>query len=156
MLDQLERPVFLIELVSNDHREATQPIAKRTPYGKGTEAKSVKDELGGFMYERSAVYISLVKHFGPSIRLRELRGIVLAIKDVLEKQYGCTLPPVSRNTKRIFSLLVKYMHDNYVYFMPMLDKVSLCDANLVPIQFDDSQPLVARKLIMPCITVRNP
>ena len=154
MMDQVAQPVFHIDVGPYSPHDPVPGASTRTRYGQGVEAQSVKDELGGFRYERGPAYVALVRNFGTSLRLRELKAIVLALKDVMERRYGYVLPPVSRNTKRIFSLLVKYLQDNYRYFAPMLDKVVLCDADGVPIELPDrpgTRKAVKRKPVMPNI-----
>ena len=150
----MAQPVFRIDLGPCSPHTPVPETSTRTRYGQGIEAQSVKDELGGFKYERCPAYIALVRNFGMSLRLRELKAIVLALKDVLERRYGYVLPPISRNTKRIFSLLVKYLQDNYRYFGPMLDKVVLCDSDGVPIELPDvpgPRKAVKRNPVMPNI-----
>jgi hypothetical protein len=48
---------------------------------------------------------------------------------------------MSRNTKRSFPLLVKYIQTNYDIIIPVLPKMVLCDAHKQPIPLLDAAVL---------------
>ena len=132
-MDSVQEAAFEITLASLFAGPNDVHFPRRTQYGKGIEARAVRRELGEFRYESSPTYAAIIRHFGLSLSLQELRGIVLSIKDLLEHECGLKLPPMTRNTKRTKALLIKYMHENQNYFLPMLQNVTLCDRDANPI-----------------------
>jgi hypothetical protein len=98
----------------------------------------VREELGDFRYEMSAANASIVRFFGRTLRLNELKGIFGAISYWLRQREGIQLPKPSRNAKRNYSLLVKYIERHYDVIVPMFSKVELCDAERNPIPLLDA------------------
>lgn len=109
---------------------------RKEVYGKGNEAKSIKDELGDFNVYQSDAYIKVVKQFGHSIRFSELLGIINSIQIFLQMKENKTLPHVSRNEKRSFQLLIKYIETNKELIFPYLPYISLCNSSFQKIPLD--------------------
>ncbi|MBR1779492.1 MAG: hypothetical protein IJ758_03210 [Clostridia bacterium] len=115
-------------------RMIVQPQVNRVrTYGTGYEATAVKKELNGFNYKNSSAYGIITQCFGTTLRLKELRGIIFSVQEHL-KSKGILLPLLSRNAKRSFPLLVKYIEDNLDQIGPILPKVILYDKDEQPLQ----------------------
>ncbi len=100
----------------NDGTGETQPIetapqnvkkSKKGIYGKGDEAKAIKEELGDFDAFNSMAYRKITKHFGRDIRHNEVLGILNSINSYLQTKQNSSIPKISRNEKRNFPLLIK-------------------------------------------------
>ncbi|OHT09207.1 hypothetical protein TRFO_22049 [Tritrichomonas foetus] len=112
---------------------------RQKKYGSGDEAKNIKTRLNGFESTKSEAYSALTSHFGKSLRLFELIGIVNSlhkyyeIKPFLLSQeevinyVPVTLPKVTRDERRSFPLMVKYIEDNKDKIIPILPFINLCD-----------------------------
>ena len=116
-----------------EEEEEPEPVVEkekppRTPYGTGIEATSVRAELNGFKYVKCPIYYQLLALFGPNMLKSEATLVLHEIKDFL-KGHGIDLPVVTRNTRRMLSLLVKYMWDNRRYYAPLLRCVRLREPN---------------------------
>jgi hypothetical protein len=111
------------------------------PYGGGSEARAVKEELGDFDPETSAALRVVREYFGSTIRLKELNGIVLSAKYYMKRRHNVELPNLSRNTKRSFALLIKYIETNYAQIVPVFPRLTLLDENKHPL------PLIDRELV---------
>lgn len=111
--------------------------APKRRYGEGMEACAMKRELGTFDFESCPAWSAITYYFGRTLRLRELKGIVLSIIHHVSES-GTTLPRLSRNSKRSLGLLVKYINDHYSIFVPLLRSVTLCDEDWHPISFRDA------------------
>ncbi|MDR1032003.1 MAG: hypothetical protein LBL30_02675 [Holosporales bacterium] len=96
-------------------------------YGQGIEAEGVRRELGDFDYQSSRAQQAIIKHFGSTVRLKELKAIVESIRYYLGKKYGIALPKPSRNAKRNMPLLVKYIDEHYDHVVTIFSHISLCD-----------------------------
>jgi hypothetical protein len=107
-------------------------------YGSGWEAKTVHEELGDFAYSKSPAYGLVTECFGSTLRLKELKGIVYFAKDFLETHTGIKLPKISRNAKRSFPLLVKYIQANLDVMRPVLVRIEILDENRLSIPLLDS------------------
>jgi hypothetical protein len=107
----------------------------KTKYGKGLEAQQVRLELAGFDYQSSRAWRHVKHHFGASIRLRELKGIVTSIILFIKMKHGIDLPRLSRNAKRCVPLLVKYIDEHHDYFLPLFHHVNLegADKKVIPL-----------------------
>ncbi|MDR0580587.1 MAG: hypothetical protein LBG04_00510 [Holosporaceae bacterium] len=115
-----------------------QPKKPAISYGTGYEAQTIKKELGDFIFKESAAYAAIVYNFGENLRLKELRYIIESARYFLRERGGIELPELSRNTKRSFPLLVKYINDNYNNIVPLFGSIILTDANRQPIPLLDS------------------
>jgi hypothetical protein len=104
-------------------------------YGFGSEARSIRQELGDYDYMHAGGWIAVTQAFGSAIRLRELKGIVDSILQVLEVRRGIRLPKMTRNTKRNMRLLIKYIDSHYEHIVPVFREISLYDVNKQPIRF---------------------
>ena len=105
----------------------------RSEYGHGYEANAVRHELCGFRYRESPAYAAVLEYFGPDIRLRELKGMIYTAKKHILTKLGVGLPALSRNAKRSFPLLIKYIQDNYDILVPLFPKVWLYDEGRMPV-----------------------
>jgi hypothetical protein len=114
-----------------------EPLAP-VQYGRGSEAQQVQREIGDFEYLSSSAWKSIRFYFGSSIRLRELKGIVTAMQKYHRLKFRQDLPKLSRNGKRCFPLLVKYIAENIDFFQSVFPLVSLANANKQAIPFLDS------------------
>lgn len=114
---------FIID-VSKINRPFNNSDSKK--YGAGKEATMVRDEIGDFDITSSKAMTILKTKFGNSLRTTELKGIIYSITDYLE-QKKVYLPKLTRNAKRSFLLLVKYVDDNFEIFKDILPHVTLCD-----------------------------
>jgi hypothetical protein len=120
---------------------------RNVPYGHGQEAMMMRKELGDFDYLRSAAYSAIVAQFGSTLRLMELKGIICAIQVWWKLKHGTELPKLSRNTKRSFPLMVKYVNDHYNEITPVLPHVSVRNANNQQIPLLDAVEEQKRLLI---------
>jgi len=121
------------------------PGSRRRPpvrlrYGAGSEAFACAEELGSFDYLSCPAWQTIVKLFGTSLRLRELKGIVYAVRAHVRATRGAELPMPSRNAKRNIPLLVRYINANHEVFAQILPKLALLDDQRRPIPFLDRQP----------------
>lgn len=116
----------------------TQPIetapqnvkkSKKEIYGKGAEAKAIKEELGDFDAFNSMAYREIIKHFGIDIRHNEVLGILNSINIYLQMKKNTALPIISRNEKRSLLLLIKYIEKNSELILPYFQYINLCDDN---------------------------
>lgn len=124
---------------SDDNEEKLKIITKKNrkeTYGKGIEAKVIREELGDFNVYKSPVYQAIIHKYGRSIRFSELLGIVNTIQIYLKYKHNIVLPQISRNEKRSFPLLIKYIDRNSEIIMPWIDRMTLCDSNLQKISLD--------------------
>ena len=108
--------------------EVKRPKGPRTPYGTGAEATSVRAELDGFKYVNCPIYYQLLSLFGTKMLKSEATSVVYEVREFL-KGHGIELPVVTRNTRRMLSLLVKYMWDNREFYLPLLRCVRLREPN---------------------------
>jgi hypothetical protein len=111
--------------------------AGRSGYGFGYEARAVHDEIGAFDWYNSPAYHAIKQHFGETLRLKELKGLINAATFYLKEKQGKRLPDLSRNAKRNFPLLIKYVQANYEFIVPVLPKLSLCDSDRRPLPLLD-------------------
>ena len=109
---------------------------KKEIYGQGNEAKMIREELGNFDVYESEAYKRIIKQFGRSIRFSELLGIINTIKIYLENKTNKVLPPIKRNEKRSFPLLIKYIQQNNELIFPYLQYISLCNSSFQKIPLD--------------------
>lgn len=108
---------------------------RKEMYGHGSEAKNISEKLGNFQIDNSFAYHFIKTKFGRSLRFNELIGIVKSIQAYCS-QKGIVLPPITRNEKRSFQLLIKYVDDHFEILRPILEKVTLCDESFNPIPLD--------------------
>jgi hypothetical protein len=109
-------------------------------YGEGNEAKSVRDEIGDFDHEASQAYHAVHKCFGSTIRLKELRGIILTAVLYVKRRNGIELPKFSRNTNRSLPLMIKYIQCHAAELLPVFPMMTLMDEGRRPM------PLIDRHL----------
>lgn len=109
---------------------------KKEAYGKGHEAKAIKDELGDFNMFETESYKTIIKQFGKSIRYNELLGIINSINIYIQLKKNCCLPKVTRNEKRSFPLLIKYIENNRELIIPYLQYIYLCNSSFQKISLD--------------------
>jgi hypothetical protein len=110
---------------------------KPSRYGFGQEARAVHEEIGDFDWHNSLAYCAIKRYFGETLRLKELKGLIYAAALYLKEKQGKRLPDLSRNTKRNFPLLIKYVQANYEFIVPVLPKLSLCNADKQPLPLLD-------------------
>ena len=123
-----------MECIEKDNMPAHVNAGKKA-YGEGYEAQAVRHELGNFNYLSSRGYHLVVSLFGDTIRLRELKAVVFTVIHYLQTKYRLNMPPLSRNAKRSFPLLIKYITENYEAMEPVFPLVSLCDKDKKPINY---------------------
>jgi hypothetical protein len=99
------------------------------------EARSVCQELGDYDDTHAGAWIAVMQPFGSAIRLRELKGIIYSILQILEVRRGIRLPKMTRNTKRNMGCLIKYINSHYEHIVPVFREISLYDINKQPIRF---------------------
>lgn len=137
-IPQIERK----EMIINDGEINKEEILtdykknKKEKYGKGNEAQSIRKEIGDFNLFDSKAYKIITSNFGKSIRFSELLGIINTINIVLKLKYDQMLPPISRNEKRSFPLLIKYVERNGEIIYPNLKLITLCDSLFHKIPLD--------------------
>lgn len=110
---------------------------RKEKYGKGEEAKIIKEELGDFNVSESKAYKEIYKKFGRSIRFSELLGILNSINIYLQIKKNISLPHISRNEKRSYPLLIKYIERNGEMIFPYLQYISLCNSSFQKIPVDN-------------------
>lgn len=124
-------------LNNNEQRnEESKKKSRKEIYGKGHEAKMIKEEIGDFNAFESMAYKEVTKHFGKSIRLSEIIGILNSIQTYLLLKKNKSLPPITRNEKRSFPLLMKYIERNYEGIFPYFQYISLCNSSFQKIPLD--------------------
>jgi hypothetical protein len=114
----------------------------KVPYGQGSEAFAVCEELDDFDYLHCPAWSAIVETFGAAMRLRELKGFVDAIRTFLQVRSGIELPKLSRNAKRNLGLLVKYINEHYNEIVPVFPYVTLLDGDAQPIPVLDAGSVV--------------
>jgi hypothetical protein len=92
----------------------------RTAYGHGSEAKSVQRDLEDVELGTSPAHQAMQTTFGKTVRVRELKGILNVARAWWQVKDGTYLPQPSRNQKRSFPLLAKYIDDHYDKIVPLL------------------------------------
>lgn len=100
------------------------PMNKKV-YGQGSEALTIKKELGDFNVNESLAYKMITRKFGQSIRLNELIGILNSIIIYNRIKNNIILPQISRNEKRSFPLLIKYVEQHNNFILPHLNNIHL-------------------------------
>lgn len=110
--------------------------SRKEKYGKGNEAKAIKEALGDFDVYNSRAYKEVVKNYGKSLRMNELLEIINSLTIYLRDKKGIILPKLTRNDKRSFPLLIKYVETNFDTIQPWLGHVHLCDSNFKRIPTD--------------------
>lgn len=105
-------------------------------YGKGNEAKIIKEKLGDFDVCKSNAYKNVISHFGRSVRLSELLAVLGSIDILLQIKRNISLPKITRDEKRSFPLLIKYIERNSELVLPHLPYISLCDSHFRKISLD--------------------
>ena len=125
-----------IKNINVEIQEKNQKKNKKEIYGQGNEAKMIREELGNFDVYESEAYKRIIKQFGRSIRFSELLGIINTIKIYLENKTNKVLPPIKRNEKRSFLLLIKYIQQNNELIFPYLQYISLCNSSFQKIPLD--------------------
>lgn len=110
--------------------------SRKEKYGKGNEAKAIKEALGDFDVYNSRAYKEVVKNYGKSLRMNELLEIINSLTIYLRDKKGIILPKLTRNDKRSFPLLIKYVETNFDTIQPWLGHVHLCDSNFKKIPTD--------------------
>jgi hypothetical protein len=108
-------------------------VHPRPAYGQGHEAQAVRSEIGEFDHRRSPALAAVQTHLGSEIQLKELKGIVFSIVYYLRAARGIELPPISRNGKRNFALLIKYIENHYKEIVPVFQKLQLLNENREPL-----------------------
>lgn len=125
-----------ILMIDQIQSNTNQKRNRKDIYGKGCEAKMIKEELGNFDVYNSNAYKQVTQHFGRSIRLSELLGIIGSIRIYLKTKKSIIIEQISRNEKRSFPLLIKYIERNNEFIIPYLQFVSLCDSSFQKIPLD--------------------
>lgn len=110
--------------------------SKKEKYGNGYEAKVIKEKLGDFNLFKSDAYQKITKQFDRSIRFSELLGIINSIEIYLKVKFNICIPKITRNEKRSFPLLIKYVENNSEYIYPYLQYISLCNSSFQKIPLD--------------------
>lgn len=130
----------MAQLTANqDNNDATPTPPKRRhkrKYGTGVEAKAIEEELGDFDVNNSRAYKEVVKNYGSSVRMNELLGIINSLDTYFQIKGMQTLPKLTRNEKRSFQLLIKYVDRNFEIIQPLLGHVHLCNSKFEPIRTD--------------------
>lgn len=137
---------FILPLINiNENKEKVQEEKnhkigheknKKIEYGKGVEARAIKEEIGDFEIDKSEAYKKIISQFGRSIRFNELLGIINSIRIFLKIKHDIVLPETTRNEKRNFQLLIKFIERNNELIFPYLPYVSLCDSSFQKILLD--------------------
>ena len=110
--------------------------SKKEIYGKGYEANAIKEEIGNFNLFESDAYKRVISLFGKSVRFNELLGIINSIDTYLIIKKRISLPKITRNEKRSFPLLIKYIERNNELIYPYLQYISLCNSSFQKIPLD--------------------
>lgn len=135
-----ETDVSYSEPNSSDQHEIEKLPKKdrKEIYGKGNEAQTIKNEIGDFDAYKSSTYIQIIGLFGKSVRFTELLGIINSLQIYLSLKKNIHLPQTTRNEKRSFPLLIKYIERNSDFILPYLKYFSLCDSSFHKIPLDIS------------------
>jgi hypothetical protein len=115
------------------------PEDRNTSYGTGIEAIGVQREIGDFDYQSSPAFKAVLRHYGHTIRLCELKALVYTATFWLHKRRGITLPKLSRNAKRNLALLIKYIQTHYDHIVPVFSMMSLCTQEKVQLPLLDAE-----------------
>jgi hypothetical protein len=108
-------------------------------FGSSWVEQTIPAELGDFDYSTSVAYNQIRTLFGSTIRLCELKYVVYFVSQFLERDAGVKLPRLSKNAKRSFPLLVKYIQTNFGLMLPVLAKIQILDENCREIRLLDSR-----------------
>ena len=108
-------------------------VPVRAADGSGREALAVKQDLDGFEFKHSVAYSIITQKFGKRLHLAELKGLITITRGYLMETRQVELPPLSRNAKRSFPLLVKYVQDHADYMIPALQRIMLFDEMMRPV-----------------------
>jgi hypothetical protein len=127
--------------MSFDSDHPSRPVERRT-YGSGWEAQTVNEEIGDFNYESSEAYAVLLRCYGSDLRLKELKAILSGVTACLKAKSSIVLPELSRNAKRSFKLMVKYIQTHYECIAPILPNLILCDIHKKAIPLGITMPEV--------------
>lgn len=127
-------PGYGINSGNNNNRPYKINLKKR--YGTGIEANLIKKDLGGFDVYHSRAFNAVRNTFGRSVRLNELLGIINSIDVYMQRKGLSGLPRLTRNEKRSFALLIKYIENNYELIVPYFQYITLCDQAGIPIPLD--------------------
>jgi hypothetical protein len=121
-------------------------------YGSRWVELTTQEELGDFEYSASAAYKQICTLFGVTIQPLELKNVVCFVSQFLEMNAGVKLPPLSKNAKRDFPLLVKYVQTNLDVMLPVLVKVQFVDEHRKKIILLDSDRFVRQHIVpvLPC------
>lgn len=111
--------------------------SRKQKYGKGSEAKLIKEAIGDFDVNNSTAYKKVIQQFGKSVRLSEILGVLNSIHMYLKMKKNIILPPISRNEKRSFPLLMKYIEINGEMIIPYFQYITLCDSSFQKIDVDN-------------------
>lgn len=120
----------------NNNNGPYNKINLKKPYGTETEAKLIKKDLGGFDVYHSRAFNAVRNTFGRSVRLNELLGIINSIDAYMQRKGLSGLPRLTRNEKRSFAFLIKYIENNYELIVPYFQYITLCDQAGIPIPLD--------------------
>jgi hypothetical protein len=115
---------------------------RRCRYGKGLEARAIKQEIGNFEIHTSHGYFLITRLFTEKILVTDLRNVVEAARTLLHYRRQIDLPPLSRNAKRSKALLVKYVDTHLNELAPVLSQMVLQDADHQPLYPPVSLPPV--------------
>jgi hypothetical protein len=107
-------------------------------YGNGLEAEGVRRELGSFDWESSPAHVAVLRYYGRTVRMAELRAIVLTATFWIQKSRGIQLTKLSRNAKRSLPLLIKYIQAHYDQIVPTFSRISLCTSDKVDLPLLDA------------------
>lgn len=155
MNQDINNEAFILPMMTNNHQEnndsfsseelssinenLTEPNKKsnrKEIYGKGNEAKMIKEKIGDFEVYKSTAYKKVTQHFGRSVRLSEILGIINSIQIILQTKKNISLQRISRNEKRSFPLLMKYIERNGEFIYPFFQHMSLCNSSFQKIPLD--------------------
>lgn len=129
------------EFDPSETAEPSQPpykLKRESRYGYGAEARAVQMEIGDFDYLNSRGYAAIMYYFGTTLKLRELKGILMSAKTFVDKKYGKILPEISRNTKRSYPLMIKYIDDNFDRIVPVFPNMQILDGSQKQLSFADA------------------
>ena len=126
---------FLPKSIPRRFRKKIRKNCLTVPYGSGMDAKRFKERLFDFDIAKSQAAKFIFERFGKT-RIEELVAMInLAIDVLMDSELS--IRALTRDEKRNWPLLVKYVEDHFAVLRPILKKIELTDENGKPVNYEE-------------------